>query len=210
MNAHFSDTQFSVSSSSKIRLTKRAVDAAIASHKLGEHKRYWFSELPGLFLKITKTGCATYCLRFNKLAGGKGDYAIGRADRITLEMVKSAAQAKLAALTLHGTDPCEARKAAREEAKERKADTFEALSQAFMGAAENKKLSERTGDLRQWALDKHILPRIGFRAVKDLKRADVKQCIRDIQESVAKAKYKSTLNRVCTSHGLLSLGLGPN
>ncbi len=170
--------------SSKIRLTKRSVEAAIASHRPERRDQHWFLDVPGMYLLVTPKGCASYCLRFGKLAGGKSDYTIRRANVITPDMAKETARAKLAELTLKGTDPVEARKATRTAAREKKVDTFGALAEAFMAARENRQLAKRTTNMRRWLLDKHILPRIGSRPVADLRRANVKECLREIQGSV--------------------------
>ena len=189
----------------KIKATRRAVDAAIAAHMPGRRERYWFSEPSGMYLQITPAGTASYCLRYVKPGGGKGDYTIGQAAKITPEMAKEAATAKVAALTLHGVDPCEARRRTRRDVQERKQKTFRALADAFMAAPENCKLATRTVKERQWQLDKYILPRMGDRPLDTLRRGDVKDCLRAIHASVqGGTDAEKTGNRTATfAHGII-------
>ncbi len=178
----------SESLTAKIRLTRRAIEAAVADHRAGARTRHWFADIPGMYLQITPKGCASYCLRFEKLGGGKGDYTIGRISRITPEMAKEAAQARFAALTLNHVDPVDARREVREEARAKKLRTFASLAEAFMSAPENRKLAKGTKQLRQWLLDKHIIPRIGATPFEGLRRADVKECVRAIQANAGTPK----------------------
>jgi integrase len=170
-----------VSRTSKLKPTRRAVDAAVANHRPGRRERHWFTDPIEMYLQITPKGCASYCLRFEKPEGGKGDFTIGKVSRITPEMATEAARVRLAGLTLHSLDPVEARRAARTDAKTKKLRTFATFADAFMSAPENRIWSRRTAEGRQWLLEKYILPRIGQRPVTDLKRVDVKECVRAIQ-----------------------------
>lgn len=114
--------------SPKLKLSRRAVDEALAQHQKGQRTRIWFSDAPGLYLQITTSGCASYVLRFLKLDGSKGDYTIGKERAITPDKAKTKAANLVADLRLNGTDPIKAKKAAVAESKARKLDTFSSLA----------------------------------------------------------------------------------
>jgi integrase len=191
----------------RIALTQGAVDDAIAQHTRGKRERHWFTRPVEMYLQITPNGCASYCVRYQRPSGGKGDFTLGQVSRITTRQAEAKAAKELSRLTLDLVDPVEARRDARRDAKERKARTFQALSVDFMAAAENRKLAARTVSERQWVLDKHILPRLGGRPVEDLRVSDIRACVRSVQEAVQGGKRDdegASGNRMANvAHGLM-------
>lgn len=177
-----------MSTASKIKLTKRAIDGAIAAHRPGRRERHWFTDLPGMYLQITPNGCASYCIRFERPGGGKGDHTLGQVRRITPEMAREAATARFAALTLNLTDPSEARRMDRVKAHTRRTETFAALSESFMASPENIQLAERTRRDRQTILKSYLLPRFGTLPVENITRSEVKSCLRAVQMASRAAK----------------------
>jgi integrase len=170
---------------SRIKLSRKAIEAALAAHPRGHRGRYWFEDQPGLHLLVSKGGCASYCLRYQKLSGLKGDFTIGRADRITLQEAKEKARDCLAALTLRHQDPVAARREARMEAQAALNSTFRGLCDEFLGAAEIKALSIRTTTEWKRILEKHVLPELGASEAVAIARRDVKSCLRSIQRRVS-------------------------
>jgi integrase len=177
-----------MSTTSRIKLTRRAIEASIAAHRTGQRERHWFTDSPSMYLQITPNGCASYCLRFARPGGGKGDYTIGKVTRITPDMAREAATARLAALTLNSTDPCEERRATRSKAHTRRLETFAALAGTFMASPENMQLAERTRQDRHKILEAYLLPQLGGRSVESITRRDVKDCLRAVQTGTRAAK----------------------
>lgn len=165
----------------KVKLNKRSVGNLRALHEPGKKERHWDEALPGFFLRITPAGTATYCVWIDKK-----DFRVGDADVLTPEEARDLARNHLTRALQGGPDPkmLRERKAEREAAA--KANTFEALAEAFMAAPEKKALSDRTNQQRRENLDRYILPAIGDRPLADLKVADIRQLVRDIQKQSAK------------------------
>lgn len=145
----------------KIKLSRKAIKATLAAHPLGRRGRYWFEDQSGLYLSVSKGGCASYCLRYQKLSGQGGDFTIGRADILTPQEAKDKARDSLAALALHRRDPLDARREARKEAQMAPTRAFRALAQEFLHAAEIRALAPRTLDGWRLLLDRHVLPKLG-------------------------------------------------
>jgi hypothetical protein len=64
-------------------------------------------------------------------------------------------------MTLSGVNPIAAKREKIAQAKAAKAQTFRALTERFLAAAEKRTVAERTGEFRTWRLDRHILPLLG-------------------------------------------------
>ena len=70
----------------RLKLTQRVVKGALEAQESGKRERNWFADFAGLCLQITPSGCASYCLRYEKPGGGKGDYTIDQTTKITVQM----------------------------------------------------------------------------------------------------------------------------
>ena len=157
------------------------MEAALRGFQAGSKKtRLWDVEEPALFLQITDRGAASYCVRYSKPSGGRSDFTIGRANRLPVKKAREAARTKLAELTLHGVDPVEARQTAKTEAKTRKLRTFKALSEAYLAAPRARPQSERTASELLWRLNKYILPKLSDHPYEELRRRDIRECIREV------------------------------
>lgn len=166
---------------SRIRLTEQTVEAALKALQAGPKKtRLWDLEEPAFFLQITNRGAASYCVRYSKPSGGRSDFTICRANLLPVKKAREAARAKLAQLAVNGVDPVEARQTAKAQAKSRKLRTFKALAESYLAAPRSRPQSERTASELEWRLNKHTLPKLSERPFDELRRRDIRECIREI------------------------------
>jgi integrase len=156
------------------KITKRAIDAAApkaASYFL------WCSELSGFGVRIQPSGRRTYYVDY-RLHGRRKRFALGVHGKVTTEEARKLALSILGAVA-KGEDP---------GAPRRGAITVADLCKRYMAAARQgapfgkRRLPKRPSTLRQdqARIDRHIIPLLGARRVKDLSRADVAQFIRDV------------------------------
>jgi Arm DNA-binding domain len=171
----------------KVKLTRGSVEALRAKHQPGCKARHWDSGLPGLFLRITAAGAAAYCVSFKLPDGTRSEAVVGSADVLTPEEARSVARGHLARMDSGGLDPAAVKRRDRADARAKKLQTLKALSEAFMAAPENAALAPRTREGRQQCFDLHILPRLGSEPVNTLTRAQMRECVREIQRQAAKA-----------------------
>jgi integrase len=136
---------------------------------------------------IPAKGAATYYLRYKKPDASFSEIALARETDVSVVIAAEKANRLTAQMVLQeGFDPVVDRQARISQAKAAKLRTFGALSGAFMDAPENQDISPRTKEIRDGLL-KLILPEIGAKSALDLKRSDVRDSIRVIQQGV-KAK----------------------
>lgn len=150
------------------RLTQRLASEAEATslkQRIADH------EVKGLFLRITPTGARSYVLRYSQ-EGRRGEATIGDASGITLAIARAKAIDMLNALTLQRIDPVQAKQAAIASERQRKQDSFAALTELYSKDAARRK-RPRTLEYETWILGKHILPKIGERRYAELRRAEI-------------------------------------
>lgn len=164
----------------RVKLNRSRVEQLIKQHPAGKKARYWDTDLRDFFLRITPAGAATYCAWIDKK-----DFRVGSADVLTPEEARDLAREHLARIAKGGLNPKQLREQQAAQAAAAKVNTFRALAEAFMAAPEKKALRLRTRTQRRENLDRHILPAIGDKPIASLKRADVKQMVRDIQARAA-------------------------
>jgi len=162
------------------KLTKRAVDAALAT---GREHFIWDSEMPGFGLRVLRSGRKSYVVQY-KTGGRNGQTrrkAIGQHGVLTAEEARIEAR-KWLAERAKGNDPI------AEHAANRKAETVEQLCRRYLSAAKQglilgkgnrpKKQSTLSTDLGR--VERHIIPLLGKKRVKDVTSADVNRFMRDV------------------------------
>jgi integrase len=167
--------------SNRVRLNKKTV----ARHVVGRRVRVWDTDLSALYLQITPAGSSSYCLRYEKLGGTKGDFTIGSTATLSPEIAREAGKAKLAAHVLNGTDPVEARREARRDARKNRFSTFGDLVEQYL---EKQSLAPRTLGTRMSSLRRHLLPRFGDRPYAEISRKEIKAALQDIQADIARRR----------------------
>lgn len=167
----------------KLRLTKRAVDAIIDRWKPGDPRRFWDTELAGFYLQFTPAGYASYLIRYVKPSGVKGDYTIGPATKIGPDQARDVAREKLAQAILHGEDPVSARATKRSLARQAPDRTFAAVARRYVEAKKRHREKGRSyGD--EYLLEKLIIPVIGKTPIEEVSRRQVKDLIVATQAGV--------------------------
>jgi integrase len=164
----------------KVKLSRATVDAGLASWERGTRLRVFFDHPKGLFLNITPGGSAAYYFLFVREDGKRSETVIGAENQLTPALARAKAEQLIAQMTLSGVNPVAAKRVKVAQAKADKAKTFRALTEAFLGAAENCNVAERSVESREGLLNRHILPRIGDNSAADLRRPDIKACLRAV------------------------------
>jgi|GEM_PF-838732 len=169
-------------STRRVRLTKKVVDAARASHDGKRRVRVWDTDVPQLYLQITPKGSASYCIRYVRPDGGKNDFTLIQADFAPPDRAREAAVLAIAKLKLEGIEPSVAKRTERAQAIAAKIDTFAALAAKFDELHPELSDSDRGG--RRNYLARYILPKIGKKHFKEVTTSEVRQLVRDVQQTI--------------------------
>lgn len=162
------------------RLTKRTVDAAKVT---GKEYFLWDDEMPGFGLRALASGRKSYVVQY-KVGGRRGETrrkSLGLHGVLTAEEARTEAK-KWLADRAKGKDPI------AEYAANQKAETVEELCRSYIAAAEQglilgkknrpKKASTLATD--RGRIDRHIIPLLGKKRVRDVTPADVNRFMRDV------------------------------
>jgi integrase len=147
------------------RITKRAVDAAKAC---SADSYLWDRELSGFGLKVTPAGRKTYLVQY-RLGGRKGRtrrVTIGKHGELTPTAARVEAKRLLGEIAA-GRDPAD------ERDKTKAGKSLAVVLEQFMVQHVRPKLKARTASEYERIASLHVLPRLGRRAISDLKRQDI-------------------------------------
>jgi integrase len=162
------------------RLTKRTVDAAEATR---QEYFLWDTDMRGFGLRVLKSGRKSYVVQYR--TGGRGGptrrKALGLHGVLTAEEARNEAR-KWLADRAKGNDPI------AEHVANRKAETVAELCQRYLSAAEQglilgkgarpKKPSTVSTD--RGRIERHIVPLLGKKRVREVTSADVHRFMRDV------------------------------
>lgn len=145
------------------KLTKTLVDNAKPSET---DQWIWDSELPGFGIRIQPSGRKTYVARYRTHDRVQRKMTVARCSDMPPDRARDLAR-KAFATVAEGGDPT------RERRVERDAPTMEELRDRYMTehAKPFKKEASARLDEANWRL--HILPAMGKKKVKDVKRSDI-------------------------------------
>lgn len=146
------------------RISKRVVDQLECSPDK-DRVILWDGSLVGFGVIAFKSGVKSYVVQYRQ-HGRSRRSRIGLHGRLTADEARSEAK-KLLGLTESGHDPIATREAARS------AQTLREVSEEFMRLHVRPKKKPRTADEYQTLLNKHILPLMGSKRLKEVRRADV-------------------------------------
>lgn len=159
------------------KLTKRIVDAAEIR---SSDYVIWDEELPGFGLRVFASGKRSYVIQY-RAAGRSRRYTIGLNGVWTPEAARCEAKALLGQIA-RGGDPAEKRQldyhaiTVKELCTRYLADLDQGL---ILGKGDRpKKASTITTDVGR--IQRHIIPLLGSRRVKDVTKSDVARALRDI------------------------------
>lgn len=171
------------------KLTKRSVDAANASK---DDVFLWDEEIPGFGVRVKASGAKSYLIQYRNRVGRSRRLTIGRHGVLTVEEARRAARISLADVA-KGSDPAESRKL------ERGAITIAELCGEYLNKAQGGLVLTRKGLAKskttlyadRGRIDRHIVPLLGRRTVKDLTQTDVRRFMQDVISGKTKADLKT-------------------
>jgi integrase len=163
----------------RVKLTKRAIDELPAEPSRDLY--VWDDDIAGFGLRIKPSGVRSFMVQYRNASGVSRRLTLGKFGVLTADEARKLAKAKLAEAA-RGDDPAE------ERAEGRKAMTVRQLCRAYLEAAGKglvfgkrglpKKPSTLYGD--RGRIERHILPLLGSRKVRDLKASDIARFMRDV------------------------------
>jgi integrase len=162
---------------SAFRIAKRSVDALAADRDA----IYFDAALRGFAVRTKPSGSKTYLIQYESKEGRTRRISLGRHGALTPSQARQKASVLLG-LVDGGEDPAEGL------AQERKAMTVRQLCEAYMAAADTglilgkrglpKKASTLATD--RGRIERHILPLLGDRKVRDLTTPDISHFLRGV------------------------------
>jgi integrase len=171
------------------KLTKRTVDA---TDKAAHDVFVWDDELPGFGLRVKPSGAKSFIIQYRNANGRSRRLTVGRYGVLTVE--EGRRQAKIAlADVVKGADPAETRRL------ERGAITIETLCRDYLAKAEKGLILTRRGEAKrattlytdQGRIERHIIPLLGRRTVKDITAGDVRRFMEGVISGKTKADVKT-------------------
>ncbi|WP_334147176.1 tyrosine-type recombinase/integrase [Hyphomicrobium sp.] len=170
------------------KLTKRVVDAAEVREK---DYFIWDDELPGFGLRIFASGKRSYLIQY-RAAGRTRRFTIGLHGIWTAETARQEAKVQLGRVA-SGDNPSEERQL------DHKAITVKELCTLYLAdlnaglilgkGGRPKKATTIVTDTGR--IERHIIPLIGARRVKDLTKADINKVLKDIMAGKTRVAVKT-------------------
>ena len=170
------------------KLTKRTVDAADIREK---DYFIWDDELPGFGLRVFASGKRSYLIQY-RAAGRTRRFTIGLHGIWTAETARQEAKVQLGRVA-KGDNPSEERQL------DHKAITVKELCALYVAdlnaglilgkGGRPKKLTTIITDTGR--IERHIIPLIGARRVKDLAKADINKVMKDIMAGKTRVSVKT-------------------
>lgn len=170
------------------KLSKRIVDSAEAREK---DYVIWDDELPGFGLRVFTSGKRSYLIQYRS-AGRSRRYTIGQHGVWTPELARKEAKIQLGRVA-QGDNPAEERQL------DHKAITVKELCNLYFTdlkaglilgkGGRPKKASTIVTDTGR--INRHIVPLIGTRRVRDLAKADINKVLKDIMAGKTRASVKT-------------------
>lgn len=172
------------------RLTIRSVEAAAPS-PVGD-VMLWDDTLPGFGLRVKPSGARSFIVQYRNRNGRSRRLTVGKAGVLTPEEARALARKALASVAT-GEDPAEERRS------DRNAVTVAALCREYLEKAKGGSLLTRRGKPKKAStlyvdrgrIERHVIPLLGHRPVKDVTAADVRAFVRDVTAGKTKADVRT-------------------
>lgn len=142
-------------------------------------KPYKLADGGGLYLLVNPNGSKLWRLKY-RYAGKEKLLSFGSYPRVPLREARDKQERAKRALREH-VDPSEQRKASKREARNRAANTFEALAEAWH-ANKRPAWSQATSDKARLYLDLDLLPALGERPIAEITRPELVALLRRIEK----------------------------
>jgi len=160
------------------RLTIRTIDAAKPK---ASDVFLWDEDLPGFGLRVKPSGAKSFLVQYRNKNGRSRRLTIGRYGVLTPDDARDLAKEHLREAA-KGNDPADMR------AAERDAKTIKELCADYLDQCRKGLLLTRRGQTKKAStlytdegrINRHIVPLLGNRTVKDLTTADVRGFVRDV------------------------------
>jgi integrase len=170
------------------KLTKRLVDAAELREK---DYVIWDDELPGFGLRVFASGKRSYVLQYRAL-GRSRRYTIGLHGVWTAEGARQEAKVQLGRVA-QGDNPAEDRQL------DHKAITVKELCALYLNDLNAGLILGKGGRPKKpttivtdtGRIERHIIPLLGTRRVKDLTKADINKVLKDIMAGKTRVSVKT-------------------
>ena len=178
-----------VAESKRNTLTERSV-RAIQPKPEGD-KWVWYENPRGFGVRVKPSGVKSFLIQYRNTRGRTRRYTIGQFGRMSVEVARKEAKAKLGEIE-RGGDPSAERKAVRH------ARTIIELCDRYLADAEAGKVMHRgkpkkpsTLAIDKGRIERHIKPLLGQRAVEDLTRNDVETFMHAVMDGKTAADVKT-------------------
>lgn len=172
------------------KLTKRIIDAlAIPA---GQDVLLWDDELACFGLRIKPSGARSFLVQYRNANGRSRRLTVGRYGVLTPEEGRAQAR-KVLAEVARGNDPAEIRQA------DRQAMTVAELCRDYLDKAERGLIITRRRQAKKAStlatdrgrVERHIIPLLGHRPIKEVSSADIRAFLRDVTAGKTAADVKT-------------------